>query len=185
MEISGQSRGPLNGKTVLLVDDEKVIRNVFARFLERKGAKTIQAKNGEEALDILHQTPVDLVITDQIMGTGFMKGSDLAQAVNRLRAEGKQTNVKVILCCGDVNTTITDPIIDGCPRYGYEDAYFHGYSEPKKRKTAPEPGVHATLIKPVSAEQIVAAVIKALANETEVNESFELVGVGVRSSRGR
>jgi len=55
--------------TVLLVDDERIIRHVGKRMLEKGGYRVLLAADGQEALDIFkkeHQS-VDLVIMDLIM----------------------------------------------------------------------------------------------------------------------
>ncbi|HMM12583.1 MAG TPA: response regulator [Bacteroidales bacterium] len=58
----------LNGKTVLIVDDD--MRNVFAltSLLDNYGLRTIIAKNGREGLDKLKSNPgIDLVLMDIMM----------------------------------------------------------------------------------------------------------------------
>lgn len=59
---------------ILVVDDEIELRSLFAEELELSGAKTIQASNGIEALEILNKEKIDLVITDNYMPK--MKGID-------------------------------------------------------------------------------------------------------------
>lgn len=61
---------PIGGnETILLVDDEDMIRNLGKRLLERAGYKVIPAKTGEEALEIYEGQgkSIDLVIIDLIM----------------------------------------------------------------------------------------------------------------------
>jgi CheY-like chemotaxis protein len=57
----------LTGKTVMVVDDD--IKNVFvmSTALEEHGATVIDAQNGKEALDILQNKPVDLILMDIMM----------------------------------------------------------------------------------------------------------------------
>jgi CheY-like chemotaxis protein len=54
---------------ILLVDDEKVIREVGRRMLEKGGYEVIVASNGYEALDIYRKEKgkIDLVLVDLIM----------------------------------------------------------------------------------------------------------------------
>lgn len=54
-------------KTVLLVDDELRIRKLVADFLLREGYHILEAANGQEALHLLSQEKVDLVILDVMM----------------------------------------------------------------------------------------------------------------------
>jgi response regulator RpfG family c-di-GMP phosphodiesterase len=49
---------------VLIVDDEKSIRDMLAEFLEMEGYLVDTAANGMEALESLEQEPFDLVLTD-------------------------------------------------------------------------------------------------------------------------
>ena len=54
--------------TVLLVEDEPMVRSVAERALTRHGYKVITADNGEDALEILaNGDPIDLLISDVVM----------------------------------------------------------------------------------------------------------------------
>ncbi len=68
-----------SGETVLLVEDHDAIRDAGRRVLEHLGYRAILAANGEEALDLLRTTSVDLVITDIV--TPRMGGQDLRRAL--------------------------------------------------------------------------------------------------------
>jgi len=81
------SRAPDEGArpaTVLVVDDEDIIRALMKRALEEAGYEVLLARNGREALDSLarHRGAVDLVLSDLVMPV--MGGRELA---NRLRAD--------------------------------------------------------------------------------------------------
>ena len=73
-------RAPLHGVSVLVVDDEDVVRMVVARMLERAGATVQTAVNGAEALAHLstHGAP-SLVLTDVVMPV--MGGLELVQRI--------------------------------------------------------------------------------------------------------
>ncbi len=49
---------------VLVVDDEPVLRKVFRTSLAASGFVVVEARSGEEAVDILPQHPFDLVLLD-------------------------------------------------------------------------------------------------------------------------
>lgn len=51
-------------KTVLLVDDEVLIRETLAFSFEREDWKVYEAGNGQEALALLEQMKFDVMITD-------------------------------------------------------------------------------------------------------------------------
>jgi two-component system cell cycle sensor histidine kinase/response regulator CckA len=54
--------------TVLLVEDEPMVRSVAERALTRHGYTVITADNGEDALEILSRNePIDLLISDVVM----------------------------------------------------------------------------------------------------------------------
>ena len=53
--------------TVLVVDDEKVIRDGCSRLLGLEGYKVLTAANGREALDLLTTEPTDVVLCDLVM----------------------------------------------------------------------------------------------------------------------
>jgi len=54
-------------KTILLVEDELLLREGVQETLEVNGYAVIGAADGIEALDWLEQTQVSLVITDLVM----------------------------------------------------------------------------------------------------------------------
>ena len=56
-------------RTILLVDDEDVIRSLVARTLEEAGYRVLQASHGGAAIGVLEQdaAAVDLVICDLVM----------------------------------------------------------------------------------------------------------------------
>jgi two-component system phosphate regulon response regulator PhoB len=51
-------------ETILIVDDEKRIRNVFGKMLCRAGYNILKAENAEEAHAFLMRNNVDLVLLD-------------------------------------------------------------------------------------------------------------------------
>ena len=82
-------------KTILLVEDEDMLRGLIRELLEIKGYAVLEASQGVEALDLLKEKgePVDLVLTDVVMP--HMSGSEL---VERLRKE--QPTLRVIFMSG-------------------------------------------------------------------------------------
>src|SRR5215210_2572732 len=54
-------------KTILVVDDEFIIANMLRTVLEGEGYRVVMAANGQEGLESLAATPVDLVICDVMM----------------------------------------------------------------------------------------------------------------------
>ena len=62
---------------LLIVDDEKLIREVIEEYAKNEGYETTQAENGEIALNIILNENIDLVILDIMMprldGLAFLK----------------------------------------------------------------------------------------------------------------
>ncbi len=54
----------LHGKRILLVDDDPVVRDSLNNVLLIEGCFVIPAENGQQALDLASQSPVDLVLLD-------------------------------------------------------------------------------------------------------------------------
>jgi DNA-binding response OmpR family regulator len=54
-------------KTVLVVDDEPIVREVVVRYLEREGYRTLEAGDGDAARDALARSSPDLVVLDVML----------------------------------------------------------------------------------------------------------------------
>lgn len=54
-------------KNILIVDDEKAVRDFVAEILTESGYSIQEARDGREALSILKQSEIDLIITDIVM----------------------------------------------------------------------------------------------------------------------
>ena len=69
-------------ETVLLVEDEEHVRHVAREFLEIRGYSVLEAKNGEDALQIAHSHPgpIHLLLTDVVMPG--MNGRELWQRLS-------------------------------------------------------------------------------------------------------
>jgi CheY-like chemotaxis protein len=69
-------------ETILLVEDEEIVRVLAARVLGSLGYKVLEAADGLEALDVCrhHEGPIDLVVTDVVMPG--MTGTELAKALD-------------------------------------------------------------------------------------------------------
>jgi putative nucleotidyltransferase with HDIG domain len=72
-------------RTVLFVDDEPNILKSVQRLLRQEEMNVLCAATGEEALEILNQTPAQVVVTDQRMPE--MTGVDLLSAVRERHPE--------------------------------------------------------------------------------------------------
>jgi CheY-like chemotaxis protein len=77
---------------VLVVEDEKDLRDVYAIILEHAGYEVCRSSNGKEALKEVESCKPDLILLDIFMpvldGKGFLEQLD----------SSKYPNMKVIVC---------------------------------------------------------------------------------------
>jgi PAS domain S-box-containing protein len=72
------------GGTVLVVEDDALVRTIARRALTEAGFHVLEASNGNEALDMVGRTPrIDVVITDVAMPE--LGGRELAQQLSRTK----------------------------------------------------------------------------------------------------
>ncbi len=65
--IGAEHSPSASGYTILLVDDEKLVRMVARRRLTKLNHRLLEAENGRQALEILQREQVDLVLSDWMM----------------------------------------------------------------------------------------------------------------------
>jgi len=53
--------------TILLIDDDPTIQEVFSQFLTGQGYEVLQAENGKLGMKMLEEQKPDLIITDILM----------------------------------------------------------------------------------------------------------------------
>ena len=87
---------------ILVVDDEKIIRESMSFILKKEGFSVMEASNGKEAFQLLTEDTFDLIITDIEMPE--MKGIDLLDKAMHI---SPQTSVMVITAYGSVETAIS------------------------------------------------------------------------------
>jgi two-component system, cell cycle sensor histidine kinase and response regulator CckA len=85
----------MSQETILLVEDEPAVRQLFATALSRAGYAVLEARNGEEAMKVFdeHGETIDLLLTDMRMP--YMGGAELARQLR----ERKET-LKMICISG-------------------------------------------------------------------------------------
>ena len=82
-------------ETILMVDDEKQLVDVYSKLLNNLGYHTMAKTDSREALEAFRNSPgsFDLVITDQTMPG--MTGMDLARQILQIRPD-----MPIIICSG-------------------------------------------------------------------------------------
>jgi DNA-binding NtrC family response regulator len=97
--------------TILVVDDEVMMRQLLEKILGRDGYRVLNAADGEEALMIMGKEAINIVISDlQMPG---MSGFDLLKMVKR---DYPQTSVIIMTAYGDTYT-VKDALLLGADEY--------------------------------------------------------------------
>ena len=79
----------LNGKTVLIVDDEEQIRELLSIYFTKEGFNVAEAADGAEALMKVQQAKPDIIILDIMMPV--LNGMEVCQQIR------KHSNVPIIM----------------------------------------------------------------------------------------
>jgi PAS domain S-box-containing protein len=105
---------PVKGTgTILLVDDEQMVRQLGKKLLEDLGYEVVLATNGEEAVTLYNNiwNTVDLVIFDMIMPK--LNGHDTFVAMKKINPD-----VKGIICSGfGVDNQIRGTLVNGAKAF--------------------------------------------------------------------
>ncbi len=78
-----EARGTLVGCRVLLVDDREINRQVVGEVLRDWDMEVVEAENGAQALKVLQDCPVDLVLMDMMMPV--MDGLEATRLIRQCR----------------------------------------------------------------------------------------------------
>jgi CheY-like chemotaxis protein len=88
---------------IMIVDDEPAIRDVFSRFLARRGHQVVTCGSAEEGLRVAaaRTTPLDVIVTDLLLPD--MTGLEMARS---LRERGFAAQIVVLT--GEPNSESAD-----------------------------------------------------------------------------
>lgn len=95
---------PPEGPQILVVDDDQPVRSLVIKTLQNSGYTCLEAANGKEALHILAENPVDVLITDIQMPV--MGGIEMTQNVKQ------QYDCDVIMMTGFVEDFTYEKVIE-------------------------------------------------------------------------
>jgi two-component system, cell cycle sensor histidine kinase and response regulator CckA len=98
-----------SGATLLLIEDDDRIRELYTRIFQMKGYRVIEAVNGEDAVEKFkeHRDEIDLLITDVMMPN--KNGRETVEEIRKIRED-----VKAIFTSG-FNTELNKMLLsDGC-----------------------------------------------------------------------
>ncbi|MFI5280133.1 MAG: response regulator [Gemmatimonadales bacterium] len=96
--------------SVLIVDDDDMVRSAIARYLQRTGYEPVQARNGEEALALLHERRFDAMLCDI-----RMPGMSGIELLPKAIARDPDIAVLMLTAVGDPSSAIS------CLRVGAAD----------------------------------------------------------------
>ncbi|MEA3224017.1 MAG: response regulator [Thermodesulfobacteriota bacterium] len=92
----------MNKKSILVVDDEEIIRYSLVNILRSHGYETTEVKSGKEALSVLYKRTYDLVLTDLVM-----ESLDGLELVEQIKVISPRTVVVVLTGYGSIKTAIS------------------------------------------------------------------------------
>jgi YesN/AraC family two-component response regulator len=127
---------------ILIVDDERDVRDSVKCVLDLAGYVVLTADNATDALDQLGRTPTDLVITDIIMPK-----IDGVQAIQMIRRSFPLIRIVAISGGGNFGAAAYQPAAIKT------NAYL---------ASALEAGAHLVLLKPFEADELLEAVERVL-----------------------
>lgn len=101
---------PTRRKTIFVVDDEDLVRELCVEWLELLGCNTIVAVDGEECVRVFRerQNEIDLVLLDFVMPK--MNGAEAFKELTRIKPD-----VKVILGSGYTEDVVLQSFLDQRP----------------------------------------------------------------------
>lgn len=82
----------LSSKRIMVVDDSTHVRILVRRILEREECEVFEAGNGREAISMLEESKVDMVITDLAMPV--MDGVEL---IKKIRADKSYGSLPILV----------------------------------------------------------------------------------------
>ncbi len=118
----------LTGCTILVIDDEEDVRELFKLNLERLNCKTISAKNGDEAIELYRQSlkngkAIDLIIMDLTLPG--MGGKEIAQKIREM-----DPYAKMIIASGHTE----GPEMTHFREYGFSGALEKKFNRDKMKQ---------------------------------------------------
>lgn len=124
--------------TILIIDDDDLIRNLVQQFLEKSGYNVITAPSGTTGVALFEQEPPALIVLDVAMPG--MSGFEVAQHIRALEQRNNRPRTPIILLTA------------------YARSFFKSASE--------DADIDSYLTKPVPLDKLLAHIQKFLDSET-------------------
>lgn len=99
---------PGGAETILIVEDEELLRELLQGLLESKGYNILTAEDGEQAVAIFkeHYERIDLVLSD--LGLPKLGGWEACQEMKKINP-----NIKVVIASGYLDPTAKQDMVQG------------------------------------------------------------------------
>ena len=105
----------LRGKRILLVEDERVVREALRQLFTQDSHIVIEANNGAEAFSLFHRQKFDLVVTDFEMP--FVRGDELAARIRQVAP-----NQPILMITGFSHRPSIDNPVDAVVKKPFDSA---------------------------------------------------------------
>ena len=92
---------------VLIVDDDSGIRLLLATYLRRQGFQMLEARNGQEALEVMRAGKADLVLLDLMMPE--VSGLEV---LRERAADAAMRQIPVIVVSANLKRDVTAAVLD-------------------------------------------------------------------------
>ena len=101
--VGGQAIGAVadTGETILVVDDEQLVRDLLVQYLSLRGYRALGVKDGHEAISAVEQSPPHLILLDLML-----PGMDGVELLRRLRE--KHFTGAIILVTGSYDEELLE-----------------------------------------------------------------------------
>ncbi|HEY3762243.1 MAG TPA: ATP-binding protein [Verrucomicrobiae bacterium] len=119
---NGDSDFVMGGEeTILIVEDEAILREMAKEILEQYGYKILEAGDGKEALEVWRKSSseIQLLLTDMVMPEGI-SGVNLAEYLLRDRPD-----LKIIFTSGYSSHEINDELLTRSQAFFLQKPYSH------------------------------------------------------------
>lgn len=92
-------------KKILLIDDEDLVVRSLSRLLGKGGYEVLVCKSGKEALNVVEQQDVDLIVCDVRMPE--MSGIETIESIRKIYKKRGKQSVPEILITGYADETLS------------------------------------------------------------------------------
>lgn len=128
--ITAQLKGPAGADVILIVDDNRINREVLSAFIHKLGRKYEMAVNGKEALDAYRQHPNYFAVILMDISMPVMNGFEATREIRKFEHENRRQPTSIIALSGLAsNTAQREALESGVNLFLSKPVRFHALSE--------------------------------------------------------